>query len=173
MSGAKTVRSEFEPSRERLLPAVLATTAAGAQRSGPALPSFLPLGISTERAIEIAQLIDPSHRTLELAFSLDNRRVIEKVASSPNDVEKNRRKVIRQLTLLAGTLQPAQQRLAATFPRKSQERKLHIPLIAFLANRLGYEDENLPIDLAKGVNITGEIPHRVCWENGSHRLIES
>ena len=35
---------------------------------------------------------------------------------------------------------------------------MRIPLIAFLVNKLGYEDHALPIDLLKGMNIAGEIP---------------
>ena len=154
----QTLRSGFEPLRQRSLPGVLATAATGAQRAGSALPSFLPRWLSTDQSLEVAQLIGPFRRTLELAFSVGNRNTVEKIASSPKDAKASRRKAIRQLTALAGVLQPARQRLAATLPMKSPARNLHIPLIAFLVNKLGYDDKLLPVDLVKGMNITGEIP---------------
>ena len=154
----ESLRSELQPSRNRLLPAALAITAAGAQRSGTALPSFPPRGLPANQALRVARAIDSFQRTLEIAFSGAKRTALQKVASVPLGVKSSRRKVIRHLSRLALSLQPAQQRLAATLPAKSPARDLHIPLIAFLVKKLGYEDTALPSDLVNGVNITGEIP---------------
>ena len=151
-------RSELQPSRNRLLPAVLATTEAGAQRPGTALPSFLPRGLPANQALRVARAVGPFQRTMEIAFSGVKRTTLQKVASDPVEVKSSRRMVIRHLSRLSLSLQPAQQRLAAPLPAKSPARKLHIPLIAFLVKKLGYEDTALPTDLVNGMNITGEIP---------------
>ena len=125
------LRSNFQPSRRRPLYGILASTASGAQRAGSALPRFLPRGLSAEQALDVALLIGPFQRTLELAFSVENRIAIHKGASSPKDVKASRHKVIRHLTALAHAPQPARQRLAATLPTKSPARNLHIPSVAF------------------------------------------
>ena len=90
----RTLRAEFEPSRQRTLAGVLATASAGSQRTGSSLPIFLPRGLCTEQAHEVAQLIDPIRRSPELAPPETSRCAIETVASSPKDVKTSRRKVI-------------------------------------------------------------------------------
>ena len=59
----------YQPSRQRRLPSMLATTAAGAQRSGATLPTFLPRGLTPGMALEVTRNIDPFQRALDLAFS--------------------------------------------------------------------------------------------------------
>ena len=63
------VKQRPQPSRRRHLPAILATTDAGAQRSGATLPSFLPRGLTPVMALEVARNIDPFQRALDLASS--------------------------------------------------------------------------------------------------------
>ena len=65
----RMLRNRFQPSRQRHLPAIMATTAAGAQRSGATLPSFLRSGLAPRVAREVSRNIDPFQRALDLASS--------------------------------------------------------------------------------------------------------
>ena len=51
----RNLRNGFQPSRQQYLPAIIFTTAAGAQRSGSSLPTFLPRGLTPDQALQIAQ----------------------------------------------------------------------------------------------------------------------
>ena len=150
--------NNFQPSRLRHLPSIIATTAAGVQRSGAATPGFLPRGLTPSTALEIARPIDPYNRLLKNHFAPTARGSSRMLPTKPKLVKTTRRRAIRLLTHLAHRLQPNQRRLDGVLDKKSPARRLNIPLIAFLVAKLGYTDTTLPTDLTKGVKIDGEIP---------------
>ena len=152
----------FQPSRQRRLPAILATTAAGAQRSGATLPSFLPRGLTPCMALEVARNIGPFQRALDLASSPQDKCNFRRIDEPPKVVQTNRHRAIRGLTSLAVKSKPLQAKLQGKLNPLAPARCLHIPLIAFLVSKLGYPDKKLPSDLTKGVEIAGDIaPSRV------------
>ena len=151
------IRTGFQPSRLRHLPAVLNTTSDGAQRSGTSIPIFLPRGITPAQALEIATTIDPFDRALDLALTKRDRSNYWRVTHEPKVAKSGRRKVIRELTKLADKLRPLQVRLQNTPKPSAPARLLHIPLITFLVKKLNYPDTALPSDLTRGMKITGAI----------------
>ena len=147
----------FRPSKSRHLSAILSTTSAGAQRSGNALPTFLPRGITPKQALNIAKLIDPFDRALELTLSNRVKDNFWRVSHEPKVAKSGRRNVIRELTKIATTLEPAQNKLRGVMEPQAPAHTLHIPLIAFLVQKFNYPDKSLPGDLARGMKITGTI----------------
>ena len=155
------MRNNAQPSRMRHLPAIIATTAAGVQRSGAALPGFLHRWLTPPAALEIARSIDPYNRLLENHCDPTTRGSARMVSTQPKLVKTNRHRAIRLLTNLAHRLQPNQLRLAKVLGKKSPARRLNIFLIDFLVAKLNYSDTTLPDDLTSGVEIAGEIPTAV------------
>ena len=152
------MRLRFQPPRNRHIHSVLASTAATAQRDGVALPGFIPRGGSLETALQIAKKIDPFDRALNAELSARSRTTIRRTTLNTYTVETLRHKTIRRLKWVSLKLQPMRERLAASLPVRTPERKLNIPLIMFLIHHLGYTDKQLPVDLAKGMGIIGNIP---------------
>ena len=72
------IRLGSKPSRNRLLQSVLAATAETSQRSGTALPGFIPRGVSPQVALQIATRIDPFDRVLNTEVPLRSRGMIRR-----------------------------------------------------------------------------------------------
>ena len=154
----RTLRTNFQPSRSRRLPAVLETAAAGAQRSGIPIPSFLPRGITPTQALDIAGLIDPFGRTLQLKLSTRDSCNFKRVVEQPRTIKSTRHQVIRELTHLAVSIMPMRDALRKVSDKRPTANRLHIPLISFLVAKLNYPGRALPMDLTRGMKITGAIP---------------
>ena len=153
----RAIRNGFQPSKLRHVPAILNTTAAGAQRSGGALPSFLPRGVTPTQALELARLIDPFGRALELSLSNRDKSNFWRITQEPKAVKTGRNNVIRELTKIAITLQPAQERIRGVLDTTAPAQALRIPLITFLVKKFKYPDTTLARDIARGMQITGTI----------------
>ena len=110
------IRLGFKRSRNRLLQSVLAATAATSQRSGTALPGFIPRGVSPQAALQIATRIDASDRVLNTAVTLRSRDMIRRTIRNKCTVKTQRRTVIRQLKRVRLTLQPLRERLLESPP---------------------------------------------------------
>ena len=113
-------------------------------------------------ALEVARNIGPPRRALDLASSPQEKRNYKRIADRPRDVKANRRRVIRELTSISAKLKPLQVKLQDELNPLAPARGLHLPLIAFLVDKLGYPDKSPPPDFTNGVGITGAIaPSRV------------
>ena len=152
------IRLGFQPPRNRRIQSALSSTAATSQRSGVALPCFIPRGVNSSTALQIATQIDPFDRVLNAALSARSRNTIRRTSLNTCTVKTMRRKTIRRLKWVSPELQPIRERLAASLPVRTPARKLNIPLVMFLTRHLDYPDKQLPIDLAKGMDIIGNIP---------------
>ena len=146
-----------QPSRQRHLPAILATTAAGAQRSGATRPSFLPRGLTPGQALAVSRNIDPFRRALDLASSPKDKRNFQRIDDVPKVAKSNRHRVIRELAALEAKLKPLRAKLQGKLNPLAPARSLHIPIIKFLVRKPGYPDKTLASDLTMGVEITGTI----------------
>ena len=124
------LRNGAQPSRQRHLPAILAATAAGAQRSGATWPSFLPRGLTPGMALDVSRNIGPFRRALDLASSPQDKCNFRRIDESPKVAKSNRHRVIRELTSLAAKLKPLQVNLQGKLKPLAPARCLHIPLIA-------------------------------------------
>ena len=107
----RTLRNDFQTSRERRLPSIMATTAAGARRSGATLPSFLPRGLTPGMALEVARNIDPFRRALDLTSSPPDKCNFRQTVEAPKVVKANRHRAIREPTAIAAKLKPLQAKL--------------------------------------------------------------
>ena len=152
-----TLRGDFHPSRMRRIPAIIADASSGAQRSGEALPGFLPRGAPPPAALEIAREIDHYNRLLENHVAPATRCKARTASPQPKLVKTNRRRAIRFLTSLSIRTQTNQRRLARVLSGNSPARRLDIPLISFLLSKMRYIDTILPADLTKGMRIAWEI----------------
>ena len=115
----------------------MATTAAGARRSVATLPSFLPRGLTPSLPLGVSRNIGPFQRALVLASSPQGRRNFRRTVESPKVAKANRRRAIRELASPAAKLKPSQVKLQEKINPLEPARGLHIPLIAFLAHKLG------------------------------------
>ena len=109
-------------------------------------------------ALQIASQIDPFDRVLNAAVSIRSRNTIRRTTLNTCTVKTQRRRTIRHLKWASLKLRPMRERLSASLPVRTPARKLNIPLIAFLTHHLEYPDKQLPIDSAKGMDITGNAP---------------
>ena len=159
----RDLRGGPQPSRQSPPPAILASSDAGAQRSGDALPALLPRGSRPGLSLEAARLTGPFKRTLNLASSPHGKLVFRSLAESHKVARTNRRRIVRDLASLAAKLGTQLARLQRKLRRVAPARILRIPLIAFLANKIGYHDNQLPADLTKGVESTSAIAHLAPW----------
>ena len=149
--------NEFEPSRKRHRTAILASTAALAQRSGSVLPSLLPRGVSPREALALAQGMSPFDKALGLAFPQDTHRRVKFTNDNPKLAKCLRRRAILQLRTLSEKLAPARQGLAQKLSPNAPAHELNLPLITVLVRELNYPDKQLPHDLIQGMSIVGEM----------------
>ena len=152
------LRNDFTPSRCRFLPAIIATSAAAAQQSVEALPSFIPPGVSPEESLTIERTSAPFGRVPDKEFALHMMGLLTKVTEQQKLVKTSKRNLIMRLTSLAGQLRHLLTKLDSAVEPRAPVRSHNIPLISFLAQQLDYGDEELPRDLTKGVGITGPTP---------------
>ena len=124
---------------------------------GGALPSFLPRGITPKQALELARLVDPFDRALELSLSTRDKLNFHRITYGPKTVKTGRRKVIRELTKIAAKLKPAQEKLSCVLDTAAPARLLRIPLLTFLVKKFNYPDTTLPRGLTRGMKIAGAI----------------
>ena len=151
------IRLGFQPSMHRHIQAILAATAATSQRTGVALPCFIPRGASPSTALQIATQIDPFDRVLNTALPARSRTTIRRTSINASTVQTMRHRAIRHLKWVSLKPKPMRGSLAARFPVRTPARKLNIPLIMFLIKHLDYPDVKIPMDLSEGVDITGNI----------------
>ena len=121
------------------------------------MPSFLQRGITPTQALELDRFIDPFGRALELSLSNSDKSNFWRITHEPKAGKAGRRNFLRDLTKLADALKPAQERLRSVLDTTAPAQALHIPLIAFIANKFNYTDAALPRELTQGVKITGTI----------------
>ena len=89
-------------------PEVHTTEAAGGQGPGASLSSFLPPGITPDQALELALIVDPFGRAIDLALTNRDRANCKRVITDPKHITNGRHMVIRQLTKIAEKLKPLQ-----------------------------------------------------------------
>ena len=159
MGWVAQIRHGSQHSRNRNLQSVLAATAATSQRSGTALPGFIPRGVRPQVALQIASRIDPFVRVLNTAVPIRTREIIRRTIVNKCTVKTQRRNVIRRIERVSLKLQPLREGLTDSLPVRTPERKLNIPLVMFLIKHLNYTDKQLPGDLVKGMAISGAIVH--------------
>ena len=115
------------------------------------------MGIAPSKALELARLIDPFGRALKLTLSNRDKSNFWRVTHEPKSSKSGRREVIRELTKIAFTLQPAHDRLRGVLNPTAPEQALRIPLITFLVGKFKYPDTTLSRGLTRGMKITGTI----------------
>ena len=76
------LRMGSQPSKNRHIQSALAATATTTQRSGGALPSFIPKGASPMGALSIAKQIDPFDRVLNTVLSSRARSSIRRTVNN-------------------------------------------------------------------------------------------
>ena len=146
----------IEPSRKRHRSAILASTAAMAQRSGSALPVVLPRGVSSRAALALALRMSPFGQAFKLDFPTDTHRRVRFTNELPKLTKCLRRQVILRLRKLSNLMCPARLRLTRLLQsKKAPARTLNKPLIMLLVDKLDFPDKQLPRDLAYGMRIVG------------------
>ena len=148
----------FQPSRTRHLTSILAATAAATQRSGGALPGFIPKGVCPSTSLQIASHIDPFDRVLRASLHVRSRNTLRRVSQKAGIVKTHIRKVLRHLLKHSAKLEPSRVMPNARLPVNSPARSLGIPPMSFLARSLDSPDHRLPSDLVHGMDIIGSIP---------------
>ena len=147
------------PSRKRELSGLLYMAATGTQPSGKALPSLFPERIiSMNDHVNFAVTLNPHNTLLRKAVPSYAWGIAKELHANGKSVIEKRNASLAYLRNLKVTLKDANDKWTSRLPPGAPSSRIDFALVRFLVVNLKYPDASLAADLARGMQLVGEIP---------------
>ena len=117
-----------------------------------------PSGINAATFFEMSASINPFDIALNVAIDIDTRHTLSWSANLSDNINTYRHVMVGNIKIKAKVCFPRDRELKKGAPPDSAARRLNLGLMGWLHREINYPDNDLIRDIARGMDISGEVP---------------